>query len=234
MPIRAVLFDLDNTIYPASNGLMGTIDRRIGEFLERSLGLTTEDSLRLRRQYYAEFGTTLRGLQHHHTQVEVESYLQYVHDLALDAFLASDERLGAILEALPARKAIFTNSPREHAERVLQTLGIAHHFERIFDLRFFDFSCKPDPTCYARVLQELRVDGPETALIEDTAQNLVPARQLDMTTILIADPPHSSELADYVVSDIVAALEVAQRLIASRSPARRGPGRLHRGEEQRP
>lgn len=234
MPIRAVLFDLDNTIYPASNGLMGTIDKRIGEFLERSLGLTPEESLRLRRQYYAEFGTTLRGLQHHHTHVEVESYLQYVHDLALDAFLASDERLGAMLESLPARKAIFTNSPREHAERVLQTLGIAQHFERIFDLRFFDFTCKPDPSCYARVLQELGVDGRETALLEDTAQNLGPARQLGMTTILIAHPVCPHELADYVVTDIVAAVEVAQRLIASRPPARRKLGRVRIGEDRRP
>ncbi len=234
MAIQVVLFDLDNTIYPASNGLMGTIDRRIGEFLERSLGLTPEESLRLRRQYYAEFGTTLRGLQHHHTHLEVESYLQYVHDLALDAFLVSDERLGAVLEALPARKAIFTNSPREHAERVLRTLGIAQHFEHIFDLRFFDFTCKPDPSCYARVLQELGVDGRETALIEDTAPNLGPARQLGMATILIADPVCAHELADYVVSDVVAAVEVARRLIASRHPSRRKAGPVRIGEDRRP
>ena len=87
--------------------------------------------------------------QHHHHDIETESYLQYVHDVALDAFLQSDEHLGEILAALPARKAIFTNSPHEHAERILHTLGIAEHFERIFDIRFFDFVGKPDPapTC---------------------------------------------------------------------------------------
>ena len=157
MAIQVILFDLDNTIYPASSGLMQSIDQRIGEFVQRSLGLSEEEALRLRRHYYAEFGTTLRGLQHHHQYVETESYLQYVHDLALEAFLVSDERLDAMLAALNARKVIFTNSPREHAERVLKTLGIAHHFERIFDLRYFDFVAKPEPAAYVRVLQELGV-----------------------------------------------------------------------------
>ena len=66
MTVRAVLFDLDNTIYPASNGLMLSIDQRIGEFVQRLLGLDEDEALRLRRHYYAEYGTTLRGLQHHH------------------------------------------------------------------------------------------------------------------------------------------------------------------------
>jgi putative hydrolase of the HAD superfamily len=215
MSIDVVLFDLDDTIYPASNGLMQSIDRRIGEFVQQALGLDEEAALLLRRQYYAEFGTTLRGLQHHHRHIETESYLQYVHDVALDAFLQSDEHLDKILGALPARKAIFTNSPREHAERILQTLGIAEHFERIFDIRLFEFVGKPDPAAYQLVLDELGVEGPDALLIEDTAKNLVPATQFGMTTVLISEELQDSPLADYVVPDVVAAVELAQRLIAA-------------------
>ncbi len=175
MAIEVVLFDLDNTIYPASSGLMQSLDVRIGEYVQRTLGLSEEEALQLRREYYAEFGTTLRGLQRRHQDIETESYLQYVHDIALDAFLVSDERLDAKLSTLKARKAIFTNSPREYSERVLQTLGIAHHFERIFDLRFCDFVGKPEPACYARVLGELGVPGSAVMLLEDTVANLPPA-----------------------------------------------------------
>ena len=222
MAIRAVLFDLDNTIYPASNGLMQSIDQRIGEYVQRTLGISEDEALRLRRHYYAEFGTTLRGLQQHNGHVEIESYLQYVHDVALDAFLQSDERLNALLTSLKARKAIFTNSPREHAERVLEILGIARHFERIFDLRYFNFVAKPDPACYARVLQELGVAGEEVMLLEDTSNNLRPAKQLGMTTILIDEHGQPNELADFVVPDVVAAVEVANRLTApALPPARR-------------
>ena len=221
MTVRAVLFDLDNTIYPASNGLMLSIDQRIGEFVQRLLGLDEEEALRLRRHYYAEYGTTLRGLQHHHHHVEVESYLQYVHDVALDAFLASDARLDAGLAQLEARKVIFTTSPREHAERVLEVLGIAHHFERIFDLRFFEFLAKPNPAAYARVLDEMGLNGHEAMLLEDTVANLRPAKDLGMTTILIVEEQIQHSLADYVVPDVVAGVELAQQLAKPPSSRRR-------------
>jgi putative hydrolase of the HAD superfamily len=219
MAIQTVLFDLDNTLYPASSGLMQSIDQRIGEFVQQLLGLSEEDSRQLRRGYYAEFGTTLNGLQRHHKGIELEKYLEYVHDIALDAFLASDARLDRLLGQLNARKVIFTNAPREYAERVLQTLGIAHHFERIFDLRFFNFSCKPDPSCYDRVLAELGVTGHQAMLLEDTAKNLPPAAALGMTTILIDEQERPDPVANYVVPDVVAAVEIAMRLTsASQGP----------------
>jgi putative hydrolase of the HAD superfamily len=233
MAIRAVLFDLDNTIYPASSGLMQSIDRRIGEYVQRVLGIDEEEALRLRRQYYAEFGTTLRGLRHHHQHIEIEHYLQYVHDIALDAFLVSDQHLDAMLAGLHVRKIVFTNSPREYAERVLDILGIAHHFERIFDVRYFNFVGKPDPECYAQVLRELQVAGRETMLIEDTAHNLPPAARLGMTTVLVDERGKPARLADYVVPDVLRAVEIAQRLAAPALPAAR-PRRLRAGLEHAP
>lgn len=213
MALQMILFDLDNTIYPASNGLMKSIDRRIGEFLEQRLGLDEEQALALRRSYYQEFGTTLRGLRHHHSEIETESYLEYVHTLAIEAFLVSDKHLGELLDALPLRKAIFTNSPVEHAERVLETLGLAQSFERIFDIRFCEFVGKPDPQSYHRVLDALDMEGQDVIFVEDTAHNLVPAAQLGMTTILISGDLTVSPLADYVVPDVVAAVDLIRRLL---------------------
>ena len=230
MTIRVVLFDLDDTLYPAASGVMHMIDRRIGEFVQQSLGLSEDESLSLRRRYYAEYGTTLRGLRHNHAQVDTEGYLEYVHDLALDAFLVSDERLDLALAGLNARKAIFTNSPREHAERVLRTLGIEHHFERIFDVRFFDFVCKPDLSCYRRVLEEMDITGHEAIMIEDMPKNLPPAAQLGMTTILVADAAPDPPIADFVVADVIAAVDVARGLVdlkPSRAKSGAKNGRRH-------
>jgi putative hydrolase of the HAD superfamily len=218
MAISVVLFDLDNTLYPASNGLMQHLDARIGVFFEETFRLSPEDSLRLRRQYYHDFGTTLRGIQHHHGDVDTERYLQYVHDLAFEDFLVADALLDAALEALPARKVVFTNSPREYAEQVLARLGIKHHFERIFDVRFFDFVCKPDPSCYERVLDELGIQGTEAIMIEDMAKNLPPAARLGITTILLESSEQQSELADYVVPDVLGAVELAGRLLSASYP----------------
>ncbi len=51
-------------------------------------------------------------------------------------------------------------------------------------------------------------------LLEDTVANLPPAAALGMTTVLIDEHEQPNPLADYVVPDIVAAVDVANRLVA--------------------
>ena len=62
MPISAVLFDLDNTIYPASSGVMKGIDIRITEYVQNLLGLEIEQAPRCSDRSpaaYSSFGTRL-------------------------------------------------------------------------------------------------------------------------------------------------------------------------------
>ena len=211
MPISAVLFDLDNTLYPISSGLMKGVDVRITAYVKNLLGLDDAQAQALRQQYYSEYGTTLNGLQLFHS-VDAEDYLSYVHDVAIESFLASDAELNRLLAELQATKAIFTNAPGEYARRVLQVLGVEQHFAHIFDIRFAGFRPKPDPAVYRSVLDLLGVAGHETILIEDTLQNLAPARELGMTTILVGQPHSPNGTIDYVVADVLAAVRVAIEL----------------------
>lgn len=216
MSIRAMLFDLDNTLYPASSGLMEHVDRRIGEYVQQWLRLPQQEADAIRHHYYTTYGTTLRGLQQHHGHSETDEYLRFVHDIAIEQYLTANAELDAALADLPVTKVIFTNSPHEHAERVLQALGIAHHFERTFDLRYFNFVPKPSPQPYQHILDELGIAGNEALLLEDTAQNLDPAKALGMKTVLISDRPVVYPTADYVVADVLTALELSKPLIAPR------------------
>jgi putative hydrolase of the HAD superfamily len=213
MPISAVLFDLDNTIYPASSGMMKGIDTRITEYVQNLLGLEIEQARELRQQYYRTYGTTLHGLQRHHA-VDPEHYLNHVHDLAIESFLASDAELDHLLSELTATKAIFTNSPGDYARRVLRVMGIERHFEHIFDIRFSGFRPKPDPLVYQSVLDALGVAGSEAILVEDSPQNLPPASALGMTTILVGTPSKAdTALADYITPDVLAAVRIALGLM---------------------
>jgi putative hydrolase of the HAD superfamily len=215
MPISTILFDLDNTLYPASSGLMHSVDTRITEYVQNLLGLEPAEAMTLRRQYFVDYGTTLRGLQHHHA-VDVEDYLAYVHDLAIDSFLASDAELDRLLSEIAATKVIFTNAPGDYARRVLAILGIERHFAQVFDIRFHAFMPKPDPGAYQRVLDALGVTGAETVFLEDTPQNLLPARALGIRTILVgAEQTSAAEFADHAVPDILAALRVVLELEAA-------------------
>ena len=213
MPISAVLFDLDNTIYPASSGVMKGIDVRITEYVQNLLGLGIEQAQELRQHYYRTYGTTLHGLQRHHA-VDPEHYLGHVHDLAIESFLSSDAALDQLLSELTATKAIFTNSPAEYARRVLRAMGIERHFEHVFDIRFSGFQPKPDPVVYQSVLDALEVAGSAAILVEDSPQNLPPARVLGMTTSLVGEPSDAdAALADYVTPDVLAAVRIALTLV---------------------
>ena len=212
MPLSAVLFDLDNTIYPASSGVMKSVDVRITEYVRNLLGIDIQQAQELRRHYYLTYGTTLNGLQCHH-DVDAEHYLGYVHDLAIESFLTSDAELDHLLSELAATKAIFTNSPAEYARRVLRAMGIERHFEHVFDIRYSGFRPKPDPAVYQSVLDTLGVAGAATILVEDTAKNLPPARALGMTTILVGAPSTAdAALADHVVPDVLAAVRIAEEI----------------------
>ncbi len=158
-PISVVLFDLDNTLYPASSGMMQGIDTRITEYIQNLLGLDPTEAWDLRRRYFVDYGTTLHGLQQNHG-VDADHYLTYVHDLALESLLASDAELDHLLSQVAAIKAIFTNAPGDYAQRVLAILGIERHFAHIFDIRRIGLLPKPAPAVYQLVLDALGVAGP--------------------------------------------------------------------------
>lgn len=215
MTISHILFDLDNTLYPSTSGIMPMFDVRIAEYVRNFLHLNEEEAQKVRESYFSTYGTTLRGLQlNYGDTVDVEDYLHYIHDMEISAFLALDAELDTRLGGIATPKSIFTNSPIEHAQRVLKALGIERHFAQIFDLRYHAFDPKPSLSAYERVVAALGVPASQLAFVEDTPQNLVPAHLLGMTTILLRDEPSDPDhpLADYVVPDILAALGVLKEL----------------------
>ncbi|HEY1017140.1 MAG TPA: pyrimidine 5'-nucleotidase [Herpetosiphonaceae bacterium] len=215
MTLRIALYDLDNTLYPYSAGVMQAIDGRIASFVQERLQLSLEEASALRRSYFEQYGTTLRGLQQHHAHIDAEDYLRYVHDVAIEAFIESDERLDGLLTVLPLQKVIFTNSPLEHATRVLRHMGIDQHFSAMFDIRAFNFLAKPHIEAYHVVLQALGAEGAECVLFEDTAANLQPAKELGMTTVLITGAPGMTHpYADFIVGDVLEATQAIHGLVA--------------------
>ena len=199
MPIRYLIFDLDETLYSRDAGVMQSIRSRIRRYLVEALGYSAEDADALARRYHQEYGTTLQGLLEHR-QVDPEHYLAFVHEFSLDG-LPPNPQLDRLLASLPGEKVVFTNADRAHAERVLARLGIRHHFSAIIDVVAAGYRSKPDPATYQTCLQMLGAKPEECVLIEDSARNLVPATQLGMTTILVDGEP--DEAADYRVRSIL-------------------------------
>lgn len=177
------VFDLDNTLYPASARLFLQIDVRMKTFISELLGVSLDDAYKIQKTYYHQHGTTLCGLMMNHS-VDPEAFLDYVHDID-HTVLDPDPDLKTVIDALPGRKLIHTNGSEQHAENVLDALGLHNCFEAIFDIRAGDYVPKPDPDSYHRFLAS-HVFEPTTAIMfEDSVKNLKPAAELGMVTVLV-------------------------------------------------
>ena len=209
------LFDLDDTLYPASCGLFRLVSVRITQTIARLLDLDPDRARALQRQYWLRYGTSLRGLILEHG-LDPEPFLAFVHDVPVEEHLQVDPALRSMLEGLPGRRHIFTNGPREHATRVLRALGIDDLFESVFDIRHSAFVPKPDAEAFQRVLDALETQGSDCILVDDAPPNLETARALGMQTIWVRSPLSvaggrvggsvalASQDADLVVDDIMA------------------------------
>ncbi|MBI5081932.1 MAG: pyrimidine 5'-nucleotidase [Chloroflexi bacterium] len=208
--LRFFLFDVDDTLYPSHSGLWDVIGERITTYMIERVGVDPRVVNELRKSYLENFGTALNGLRHDYG-IDVDDYLQYVHDLPLDRYLNPDPALDAMLSRLPLQKIVFTNSDAAHSMRVMNRLGVAHHFSRVIDIRALEFTNKPDPLAYQKVLAMLNATADECIFADDALRNLRPAKAIGMTTILVNNDL-SLDGVDYKVRSVLEVEEIVESL----------------------
>jgi putative hydrolase of the HAD superfamily len=204
--VESWIFDLDNSLYPASCDLFALIDLRMGEYISELLGCDRDEARRIQKGYFRDHGTTLAGLMRTR-EVDPHHFLDFVHDIDL-ARLTADPDLLAALDRLPGRKFVFTNGDEAYARRVLDKLGLANAFDGMHDIHAMDYVPKPDPAAYNRLCERHLIDPKRALFADDMARNLVPAKALGMVTVWVdngseqashgADPA----LIDYRTDDI--------------------------------
>ncbi len=177
------IFDLDNTLYPASCDLFSQVDHRMGSFIAEKLGVPYAHARHLQKAYYRQFGTTLAGLMQVH-KMKPDAFLEYVHDIDLSV-LPELPDLAAAIERLPGRRLIFTNGSRRHAESVAQKIGVLHLFEDICDIAACEFVPKPDRDAFDRMIRLHNVKAEGAAMFEDMPHNLISPHDLGMTTVFV-------------------------------------------------
>ncbi|MGH6909226.1 MAG: pyrimidine 5'-nucleotidase [Phenylobacterium sp.] len=204
------LFDLDNTLYPASSGFMGEIEKRMTTYVERVTGLPHDEAYKLQKKYLADYGLTLGGLVAHHG-VDPADFHTIFHDLPLE-ILTIDAALLAGLERLPGRRLIFTNADDFHARRVLDHLAMSHLFSEIFHIGSADYVPKPDPANMARIAADHLIEPSKTVFFEDSERNLAPAAAVGMTTVLVGPHAQASTAAfvHYKTDNLAQFLQSAQ------------------------
>jgi len=213
------VFDLDNTLYPARCRLFDQVDRRIGLFIQERLGLDAAAARLLQKRYFHQHGTTLSGLMTHHG-IEPELFLEFVHDIDISPVEPSPA-LDSALARLPGRKFIFTNGSNAHAARIMDRLGVARHFDAVFDIADAGYLPKPAAETYDRLISRHAIEPGRAVMIEDLPRNLRPAAALGMTTVLVltgeewAETDKAGDHIHHVTDDLVGWL-------GAQAPARAG------------
>ena len=181
--IDAWIFDLDNTLYPASARLFDQIDVRMGGFIQDLLGVDAVEARRLQKELFHSHGMTMPGLMARH-RVDPHQFLAHVHDVDISV-VADAPLIRDALARLPGRKFVFTNADAAYANRVLARLGLSQAFDAMHDIHALGYVPKPAPGAYRHLCDAHGIDPARALFVEDMARNLVPAKAIGMTTVWV-------------------------------------------------
>jgi|TARA_B100002019_G_scaffold120852_1_gene103791 putative hydrolase of the HAD superfamily len=178
------IFDLDNTMYDINLGLFKKISNRITDFIMSKYSLDIDQAKKIQKEYYLKYGLTLRGLIVE-KKLEPEEFLDYVHDVEHPELEKNDQLISKI-RLLEGKKIIFTNATSNHAKKILKILELEHDFDQIIDIKDLEYIPKPDKRSYKKLLECLNLNKEnldKTIFFEDTVKNLIPAKELGITTV---------------------------------------------------
>ena len=84
------VFDLDNTLYPVSANLFDQIDKRMCAYIANFLQLDQSEAYKVQKQYFREYGTSLKGMMDNH---QMDHNFQDIFDIVDADFVPKPEPL---------------------------------------------------------------------------------------------------------------------------------------------
>ena len=203
------LFDLDNTLHNASPHIFPHINRAMTAYIVEHLGVGQAEATRIRQHYWQRYGATLLGLMRHH-DTDPRHFLWHTHQFPdLKPMIVVERGLKAMLRRLPGRKIVFSNAPLHYAEAVLDLTGIAGCFDAVYSVERLRFQPKPSPVAFHHLLRAERLNPRRCIMVEDSLDNLLTAKRLGMTTVLVSASTRQSPCVDVRLASV---LELPSRL----------------------
>lgn len=157
------------------------------DWVMRALSVDRPEADRLRRHYWATYGTTLAGLMQEHG-LDPAPYLTDVHDISMHT-LTPDPVLARHILALPGRRIVYTNGSAPYAQAVLKARGLAGVFDAVYGVEHAGFHPKPVRLAFETIFALDALDPSRAAMFEDDSRNLAVPHALGMQTVLVAAAP---------------------------------------------
>jgi len=177
------IFDLDNTLYSADSGIFQQVHELMGKFVSNHLDIDINKAMKIQKKYYKKHGTTLRGMMDNHG-VDPDYFLAEVHKLDY-SIVNSNTKLNKQLKELKGKKIIYTNANMQHTLDVLKRIELSNFFDEIFDIKMANYIPKPEIKPYQQIIEKYDLNPHSSAMFDDIAKNLVPAKKIGFTTIWV-------------------------------------------------
>ena len=191
------IFDLDNTLYPASVDLFGQINVKMSNYIMNLLDVDKIAADKMRAEYWKKYGTSLAGLMQNY-KIDPDDFLSIVHDIDFSV-LSKDLNLLDALNNLPGRKLIYTNGTVPYAREVLKYRGLLDVFDEIYGIEDATYVPKPFPEAFEIIFSKANIAHNRSAMFEDEVRNLEVPFKLGLKTILVSDVQSNKKYVDYTI-----------------------------------
>lgn len=201
--IKAIGFDLDNTLYAQTQEIKEIIEGNISTKASELLGVSKDLALRDYLQYHSELQSGRRSLMHMGINEGLANIIveEAVVNSNILNYLERDQRLVDMLNNLKIKYELFliTTSTKDNSINKLNALGIVYD---IFDPRLYRDSqyLRDDGSAFKYITGYLNLNLDELMFVGDREKiDIIPAKKLGVTTAIVNA---KSEHADYQLEEI--------------------------------
>ena len=194
------IFDLDNTLYPASVDLFGQIKIKMSNYIMKLLDVDEATAEKIRAEYWKKYGTSLAGLMQNY-KIDPNDFLKVVHDIDF-SMLPKDLDLLDALNNLPGRKIVYTNGTVPYAKEVLKYRGLLSVFNEIYGIEDATYIPKPLPESFEIIFSKAKIIPKRSAMFEDEERNLEVPFKLGLKTILVSDVQSNGKYVSYSIKSL--------------------------------
>ena len=201
---------------------MNSLDHRIAEFVQKTVGGTFESATEIRKDYLHRFGTTLSGLMAMNGTAP-DDFFDFIHEPEYLIYPKVSLEKFALLMSLVGHRFVFTNGRGDWSRAGMARMEIAPAIEDVFDIKLMDWEGKPHVSAYEKienwlvargVLEKDAKDKSQIVLLEDSLRNLEPAHERGWTTILVNPNIQAPDWVDFHIPHL---LNLKDKLVTSDS-----------------
>jgi phosphoglycolate phosphatase len=172
-----LIFDLDGTLIDSRLDLANAVNAT-----RRHMGMATLDNERV-YSYVGNGAAVLirRALGDQATEAEVQEALEYFleyyreHDLDFTTLYPGVHESLDRLAGAQKKMAVLTNKPVRVSQAIVQGLGVAHHFFRVYGGNSFEFK-KPSSVGIEVLMEQAEVSRERTLMVGDSSVDVETAR----------------------------------------------------------